>query len=280
MAISGKSGMIDGFTSVQAVRRKNERSSDVNTPQKKAPLPQVKESTPNSAVQQKKKVSIGHTALPSRHDLVCYSCQYKFTVTGSLNKLFCPKCREQLETGDHTIEGKWTNDILTVGKVHIKPGAKVIGASIVANDIIVGGDCSEANLKPVRHIELESGAVVSPGVLNSHKVIIRTGAKIALDVPLRCSDLDIYGEIQAKAIPTGTVTIFAGGMLRGKLNASHLIVYDGGGLSADLNISPVVDKPKSEQKNRPNDPEENKKAEPVLKKADKDASQLSFEKLK
>jgi cytoskeletal protein CcmA (bactofilin family) len=215
--------------------------------------------------------------------LVCYSCQYKFTVTGSLAKLFCPKCREQLESGDHNIEGSWTSDILTVGKVHIKSGAKVVGASIVANDIIVGGDCSEANLKPVRHIELETGAVVSPGVLNNHKVIIRAGAKIALDTPLRCSDLDIYGELHAKAIPTGTVTLFAGGMFRGELNASSLIVNDGGGLSADLKISPVAEKTKTKPKTAKTGPAGgavggNNGA--VSKKADKHASQLSFERLK
>ena len=173
MAISSRSGMIDGFSSVQAVRHKGARKPDTNPPKETAPPSKTEEQRHRSV--QSQKVSIGHTALPSRHELVCYSCQYEFVVTGSLDKVFCPKCREQLETGDRTVEGDWKRDILTVGTVHVKNGAKVLGASIIATDIIIGGDCSEANLKPTRQIELETGAVVSPGVLNNHKIIIVTG---------------------------------------------------------------------------------------------------------
>ena len=240
MAGSGKThGMIDGFMSVQAVRHKSERGSDRKPAENKAPPAPAEESRHRSAPAENKKVSIGHTALPTRHELVCYSCRYKFVVNGRLDKVFCPKCREQLETGDHSIEGDWKKDILTVGTVHIKSGAKVLGSTIIATDIIIGGDCSEANLKPTRRIELETGAVVSPGVLNNHKVIIRAGAQLSPDAPLRCSDLEIYGEIQAKAFPTGMVTIFAGGFFRGELEAAHLAVHEGGGLSANLRIRPA-----------------------------------------
>jgi len=246
MAGSGKTqGMIDGFMSVQAVRHKSERGSDRKPAENKAPSAPAEESRHRSALTEKKKVSIGHTALPTRHELVCYSCRYKFVVNGRLDKVFCPKCREQLETGDHSIEGDWKKDILTVGTVHIKSGAKVLGATIIATDIVIGGDCSEANLNPTRHIELETGAVVSPGVLNGHKVIIRAGAQLSPDAVLRCSDLEIYGEIQVKALPTGMVTIFAGGFFRGELEAAHLIVHEGGGLSANLRINPAKEKAQS-----------------------------------
>ncbi len=241
MAISNRSGMIDGFTSVQAVRHKGARKNDHN-PQKDAAPPEKKEEQSHRSVQSQK-ISASRTALPSRHELVCYSCQYKFVVTGSLDKVYCPKCREQLETGDHTIEGDWTRDILTVGRVHIKNGAKVLGASIIATDIVIGGDCSEANLKPTRQIELETGAVVAQGVLNNHKIIIRVGSRLVLDNPLRCSDLDVYGDLQTKALPTGKVTVHSGGMFRGELTAHHLIVHEGGGLSAKLRIGPKNVKP-------------------------------------
>lgn len=241
--------MIDGFTSVQAVRHKGERKTDSIPPEETVPPPKPEEQRHRSV--QAQKISIGHTALPSRHELVCYSCQYEFVVTGSLDKVFCPKCREQLETGDHTVEGEWKRDILTVGTVHIKSGAKVLGASIIATDIIIGGDCSEANLKPTRQIELETGAVVSSGVLNGKKIIIRSGARLVLDDPLRCGDLDIYGELQAKVMPTGIVVIHSGGMFRGELIASHLIVHDGGGLSAKLRIGLENTKSKPASKAKP-----------------------------
>jgi hypothetical protein len=62
---------------------------------------------------------------------------------------------------------------------------------------------------------------------------------------LRCDVLDIRGELHADAMPSGTVTIYAGGLFRGKLIASSLVVHDGGGLSAELRITPKEQKPKN-----------------------------------
>ena len=131
MARSDKPGMIDGFMSVQAVRHQGDRAPD-QKPAKDAPAVEKTEASQSDSAQPQKKASIGHTALPSRHELICYSCGYAFVVTGALNKVFCAKCREQLETGDHSIEGEWKQDIRTVGKVHVKQGATVVGATIIA----------------------------------------------------------------------------------------------------------------------------------------------------
>jgi cytoskeletal protein CcmA (bactofilin family) len=242
MARPDRPGMIDGFMSVQAVRHKGERHPDPKSPEAEAPDAKTGESQSGSA-QTRKASGIGHTALPSRHELICYACEYGFVVTGSLNKVFCPKCREQLETGDHTIEGEWKQDIRTVGKVHVKPGATVIGATIIATDIVIAGDCTKANLKPTRRIELETGATVPPELLNEHRVRIRAGARLSLTTPLRCKTLDIYGELQATAEPTGLITIHPGGMFRGDLKATHLVVHDGGGMSATVRIAPQKPEP-------------------------------------
>ena len=242
MPKSDKPGMIDGFMSVQAVRHQDGRKPDDKPPDDKSP-PDTKEETQSTSAQLAKKASIGHTALPSRHELVCYSCGYAFVVTGKLSKVFCSKCREELETGDHTIEGEWEKDILTVGRVHVKTGAVVRNATIVATDIVVGGDCTQATLKPTRRVELDTGALLPPGLLDEHCVLVRAGARLSLDAPLRCSDLDIHGELQASAAPAGMVTIHPGGMFRGDLKAAHLTVHDGGGLSAKLHIQPEEPKP-------------------------------------
>jgi cytoskeletal protein CcmA (bactofilin family) len=237
MPKSDKPGMIDGFMSVQAVRHQDGRKPDGKPPDDKSP-PNAKEEPQSRSAQLAEKASIGRTALPSRHELVCYSCGYAFVVTGKLSKVFCSKCREELETGDHTIEGEWKKNIRTVGRVHVKSGAVVRDATIIATDIIVGGDCAQATLKPTRRVELDTGALLPPGLLDEHCVLVRAGARLSLDTPLRCSDLDIHGELQASAAPTGMVTIHAGGMFRGDLKAAHLTVHDGGGLSAKLHIQP------------------------------------------
>ena len=248
MAKSDKPGMIDGFMSVQAVRHQDGRKPDGKPPDDKSP-PHTKEETQLASAQPQKKASIGHTALPSRHELVCYSCGYAFVVTGKLSKVFCSKCREDLETGDHTIEGEWKTNIRTVGRVHVKTGATVRNATIIATDIIVGGDCTQATLKPTRRVELDTGALLPPGLLDKHSVLVRAGARLSLDAPLRCSKLDIYGELQASATPTGMVTIHPGGMFRGDLKSAHLTVHDGGGLSAKLHIQPeATEKQDGEQK--------------------------------
>jgi cytoskeletal protein CcmA (bactofilin family) len=240
MARPDSPGMIDGFMSVQAVRRKGENG----TAHKPTEAPPPPEEIRHRSVSTQKASGIGHTALPSRHALICYSCEYSFVVTGSLDKVFCPKCREQLETGDHLIEGEWREDIRTVGKVHIKQGATVLGATIVATDVVIGGNCDNATLNPTRRIELETGASVPPSVLDKHNILIREGARLAFETILRCKNLDIHGELQADAIPTGTVTVHPGGMFRGKLKTPHLTVHDGGGLSAMLEITPEPPKQK------------------------------------
>lgn len=238
MARPDSPGMIDGFMSVQAVRHQGERPPDEKPPKDAAPAAKAEESRSDSALPQKQ-ASIGQTALPSRHELICYSCGYAFVITGSLNKVFCPKCREQLETSDRTIEGEWKEDIRTVGRVHVHQGATVIGATIVATDVIIAGDCTQAKLQPTRRIELDTGARVQPEVLNEHSVHVIAGARLSLTAILRCNMLEIFGELQASAEPTGMTTVHPGGMFRGTLKTEHLTVHDGGGLSASLHIAPA-----------------------------------------
>jgi cytoskeletal protein CcmA (bactofilin family) len=135
---------------------------------------------------------------------------------------------------------------MTVGKVHVKAGAKVDGVKIIATDIVVAGDCSSADLCPTRQIELDTGAVVAPATLNSSKIVILAGAQVSLSEPLRCNELDIYGALSAKASPGGLVQIHAGGMFRGDLECAHLIIFEGAGLSANLRVSPALAKDKAE----------------------------------
>jgi len=156
-----------------------------------------------------------------------------------MTKVFCPKCREQLQTGDLVIDKKWTKDIKTMGVVQISAGGSVVNATIVATDIIVGGDVTKAILKPSRAVELETGAVLNPSAIEKCNIVVRKGARVAFDPVVTCANLDVKGEINARACPNGMATIHPGGFFRGELAGSHLVVMDGGGLKAKLSIDPI-----------------------------------------
>lgn len=240
-------GMIDGFSSVQALRRLDGKGA----PRDKPPVDSAPEGNGSAPPSPPKPASFGHTALPTRHDLICYSCGYAFVVTGRLDRVLCPKCKTQLETGDKHIDGTWSGTLKTVGRVYINSGATVSSSSIVAMDIRVAGICRNTRLEPTRHLELDSGAQMETDKLSGQRLVIIEGAKLTFDEPLRCRSLEIRGELQADARPAEGGEIHPGGMFRGTLHAPRLIVHDGAGLKAHLHISPASKEPTPNAQQRP-----------------------------
>jgi cytoskeletal protein CcmA (bactofilin family) len=237
--------MIDGYSSVQALRRLDGKVS----PRAKPPADSASEAdhtVPPASSATPKPASFGHTALPTRHDLICYSCGYQFVVTGRLDKVLCPKCKTQLETGDKHIDGAWSGTLKTVGRVYINSGATVTSSSIVAMDIRVAGICRNTRLEPTRHLELDTGAQVELDKLSKQRIIIIEDAKLTFDEPLRCCSLDIHGELQADAHPSERAVLHPTGMFRGTLHAPRLVVYEGAGLKAHLHIAPPKPNPAPE----------------------------------
>lgn len=230
-----KHGMIDGYHSVQAARRAAGRDRPAAPePPPTAPPPPA---PPGGEPGRPQRAS--HTALPTKHHIACYSCTYEFTVTGQLKNLICPKCREQLESGDIDVQGPWSRDVKTVGTVNIQPDAILTSGTIIATDIVVRGDVRKADLRPTRRIELAMAAVINPVQLEGRDVYVRPEAQLAFDATLRCRILDVAGELTATLEPGGCVTIRAGGCVRGAIKAAHLVIEDGAGLSARLDIRPT-----------------------------------------
>jgi len=229
--------MIDGYSSVQAIRR-----LDGKTPRPKPPDGELSAVATSAGVSTEpavgRPVNVAHTALPTRHDLICYACNYRFMVTGRLDKVLCPKCKTQLETGDKHIDGTWSGTIQTVGRVFINSGAVVSSARIVALDIRVAGMCRSTRLEPTRHLELDSGAQVELDKLSKLKIVILESASLCLDEPLRCRTLEVFGELQAEARPSEQAVLHPASTFRGTLHSPRLIVYEGAALKAYLHISP------------------------------------------
>jgi cytoskeletal protein CcmA (bactofilin family) len=230
--------VIDGYTSVQAVRRSLGRGHEhtPKPPPEQAPAP-IHQEKPGQA----DKLRIGHTSEPLKRTLVCYGCEYKFLLTGKFSRTYCPKCRQELDLTDHVIESEFDGTLKTLGRVEIRPGAVLNEARIVAGDAVLLGDALSADIQACRTIELCHGARFDLSRLRSPTIIIGRGSRIAADVPVKCENLEVEGDLKARVYSSGIVTVHSGGLLRGELHGSHLHVEEGAGLVARLFVSSVAE---------------------------------------
>jgi cytoskeletal protein CcmA (bactofilin family) len=233
--------LIDGYTSVQAMRRMPSRTgaprlretAPTHLPGKDA-LPKRDDKPLDTAA-----MRIGHTIQPPRHDIVCYQCQYAFVQPGRLqDKALCPKCKTFLQTADHTIDSAWEQDLKTIGTINVGPQAAVRHATLVAGTLNVAGDVRDAELHGLHCVALHRGATFDLGRIRAGRLLVAQGADIALDQPMDCGNLEIAGILRAAVRAHGRVKILAGGALYGAIECQHLVVADGGGLVAQLAIGP------------------------------------------
>ena len=225
--------VIDGFSSVQALRHTGKvskprlRSSQSNLP------PKAKKASGASKGKAGGGLRIGHTAIPQKHDILCYECSYAFVLTGRLSKTICPKCHKTLLTSDYSTAQKEVLTIQTIGSVHILPGAELEEKSnIVARKIVVAGDIEKALVNCTGTIELCNGAKLDVRKITFKDVLVREDCRISVTRKLECQNIDVKGDIKGNIKVSGRVTIHSGGMLQGKITTPHLIVHDGGGLKA------------------------------------------------
>ena len=239
MARTDKNGMIDGYMAVQSVRRKSGRQPDgdhTDPPEKKIAPPPPPVGTPPSPGT--KSHGFGHTALPTKHEIHCYSCGYRFTVTGSLDRLLCPKCKEQLHSGDKTICGPFSGTIQTVGTVTIHSGANVTDSIITASVIRIAGECKRTKLTPGLRVELETGAAVDIAQLESVDVVIPANQNVTLETDLYCKTLQLMGTLRAKVHARERVEMHSTSVFHGKIQSPRLVVEEGAALRAELYIKP------------------------------------------
>ncbi len=245
MARNDKKGMIDGYMAVQSVRRNSGRQHEqdrTDTPEK----PDAPAASQSAAATSSKPHGFGHTALPTKHPIHCYACGYQFVVTGSLDKVICPKCKEQLHTGDKTICGPYSGTIQTVGTVTIHSGAVITDSVITASVIRIAGECQKTKLQPGLRVELETGAFVDHAKLDAVDVVIPANQQVSLDTELHCKSLQLMGTLRADVRARERVEIHNQAAFHGKIHAPALIVEDGAALRAELHIAP-----QQNQKNTP-----------------------------
>ena len=236
MATSKTPNLIDGLSSVRAVQRAERRTTARPATGKAKGKQKAKAAAPRP-----KSARIGHTAVPSKHHIICYSCAYEFTFQGRLRDTACPKCREALEFKNLVIEGTCSDSIRTIGNVELLETGRFEGAQVVARRVILAGNAEDSDIRACEGLELRAGAKFNLDRITTDRIVIAEKSRFMLESRFPCKNLEIRGELAAKVFAEGMVTVKPGGFLRGEFNGSHLVIEDGGGLTAKVKVTPPPD---------------------------------------
>lgn len=241
MADRGKTRVVDGYTALKAAQRRAQQDkpapADATGPPSHSP-PEEKNKPKSIGTH------IGRTVMPTKFDLVCYACGYEFKMTGKARTTLCPKCKKTLDLTDHSITDTFDKDLITAGKVHVTASAILTGGVITANDIVLEGTQRGGELVAHKTLEIRPGALFNEKNIKARHLHTAPGAAVSFKKKAQFHDVDIAGELNADIQADGVVTIRPGGCLKGRLSGAHLVVEEGGGLWADMEIRPPPDKEK------------------------------------
>jgi cytoskeletal protein CcmA (bactofilin family) len=240
------SRVVDGFTTMKAAQRAVTapgRGKKKPTKAKKKTDAKKPSAVPTKTADRKipangSTARIGHTAQPTKHDVVCYECEYAFLLTGQLRDTYCPKCRSTLSARELKIEGKWSGTTKTIGVVKITATGAVVGGSITANGLELAGKIEGGKVKLVGRLDICPGAELDQSCIDAQAMTVREGAELNLIRKLKCRDLEVKGEMKANVTLSGCLTVRSGGYFRGSMQGYRIVVEEGGGLKAELTITP------------------------------------------
>lgn len=238
MSKAGGPNFIDGFSSVQAVKRSNKTSTAARTRPSSSTLPALE--TPKAAEkppEQPHAKRISRSAIPEKFSITCYECKYVFTLQGRVIDNFCPKCHEKLSAAGVTIDREWTSDVKTIGRVEIRKGAAFPArCRITARDLLLEADASGTDLNIYNKLELSQGAGFNVESTEIRTLVIAKDSSLALKGEVRCDSLEVLGTLRADIKAAKGVTVEEGGTFRGSIEAPSLVVRDGAALNARLRI--------------------------------------------
>ena len=177
---------------------------------------------------------ISRTVRPVRQMIRCYDCGYEFPLTVRVKSTYCPKCRATLDFIDYTIESEWTETLKTEGSIRIAPLGVLKEGKLVANDVIIEGRAEGGMIQAFRRIDINAGAVFDEKKISAQDLRIGAGAIVTLQNVARYRNVEVAGTLNADLRVSGMITVKAGGLVRGKLHGSHLVVEEGGGLLASV----------------------------------------------
>jgi cytoskeletal protein CcmA (bactofilin family) len=228
--------VIDGFASVQAVRRAGKNKQDPHFGSSRTRLPAASE---NAAPQKPTgpRGKIGHTVMPDTFEIVCYECGYTFTLRGKLRKTYCAKCRKTLVVDEQIIDSAWSGRVKTIGTVQVRDGGSLSKAHVVVGDLILDGHIEDSTVKICRRLELGSHASGDIAKIDTRDILIRRDAKVSYRSKLHCENFIVEGNFRGTIEVSGLVTVRAGAFLQGQVKAARLLLHEGGGLKATVKIA-------------------------------------------
>jgi len=220
MSKSRKVGVVDSYATIKAIAR----ATDAH------PAPPPAELRAAGA---------GKTVQPPKKHIECFECGYKFQLHGRAPNTTCNKCRAVLDLTDHIVDQRWSGTIKTGGMVRVLPNGVVESGTIIANDMVLEGVIESGNVRLMRRLEVRRGSRFSEKHTKAHDLLVADGATITLTEPVEYQNVVLVGALHASLHVTGAVTIHANGSFAGQLRTAHLIVEEGGGLSADVEVTPA-----------------------------------------
>lgn len=234
MSALRKSTEVDGLSVVRALRHAQEAGHERPPPSEPAAPPEAKPPPTDG-----KTARIGRTALPTKHEIFCYECGYAFLSTGHVHSLRCPKCKKPLDQADYTIEVECREPVRTTGNIRLAATGVLLGGALVGRDVALAGRIEGGTVKACRRLELEAGVVADPDLLASMDLKIGEGLEWRMKGKKLYRHVEVAGTLEAHLAASGVVTVRAGGHLKGRVHGAHLVVEDGAGLSADVEIRGV-----------------------------------------
>jgi len=230
-----KSTEVDSLSLVRAVR--HARTTGPDTPPSAPPPEKPPDPTPPPESKERA-ARIGRTALPPKNEIFCYECGYSFQATGRVHALLCPKCKKTLDQADYTIDAECAESVRTTGNIRLAAGGVLKSGALIARDIVLAGRIEGGTVKATRRIEIEPAAVYDPDLLAAQDLTVAAGAECRFKGKRLFRHIDVRGVLDGHFAASGGVTVHAGGHLKGRLQGPHLVVEEGGGLTAELEITP------------------------------------------
>lgn len=235
-----KTKVVDGYMAVRAASEAAKHGkADPVRPEEDGKASESAQSPPSGVG-----TRIGRSVMPSKREIICPDCGYAIQITGKLQLVVCQKCRARLQVKDETLTGAkcgedgWSDEIETGGTVTITQDALLAGGSITANDIVLKGPQGNAELRACRRLFLHPGAEVDWTKTRFLDLEILEGVEIEAADKVKGRHLELHGALTGEVELEGSLTIHPTADMQGAVKASGLVVKEGGGLRAALDVNP------------------------------------------